>query len=152
MRFHNSQARDSSLQKLSRINRWLIAASVALTALFAEAAAHAFPGKRADNSHVHAGHTGSAKGRHRAAAHHRAKAHKSLSPPARAPSANESAPPAESGDTSGTTPTTEAAPHGEEAPSATPAPAEAEPQASSASTREAAPAPAAEAPVVSGGS
>ena len=38
-------ARDSALRRLSRTNRWLIAASVALTAVLAEVAAQAFPGK-----------------------------------------------------------------------------------------------------------
>ena len=38
-------ARDWALRRLSRTNRWLIAASVALTAVLAEVAAQAFPGK-----------------------------------------------------------------------------------------------------------
>jgi hypothetical protein len=37
--------RNVALGQLRRINRWLIAASVALTAVLSEAAAHAFPGK-----------------------------------------------------------------------------------------------------------
>jgi hypothetical protein len=38
-------ARDWALRRLSRLNRWLIAASVVLTAVLAEVAAQAFPGK-----------------------------------------------------------------------------------------------------------
>ncbi len=42
---NNTNARESSLRKLTRINRWLIAASVALTGLFVEAAATCVPGQ-----------------------------------------------------------------------------------------------------------
>ena len=54
--------RDAALRRLHRVNRWLIAGSVALTGVFAEAAASAFPGhsktktdavKRAGNSIEH---------------------------------------------------------------------------------------------------
>jgi hypothetical protein len=38
-------ARDWALRRLSRLNRWLIAVSVVLTAVLAEVAAQAFPGK-----------------------------------------------------------------------------------------------------------
>jgi hypothetical protein len=37
--------RESALRRLTRVNRWLIAGSVALTALLAEIAANALPGK-----------------------------------------------------------------------------------------------------------
>jgi outer membrane biosynthesis protein TonB len=45
-----ASARDAALQKLSRVNRWAIAGSVALTGVLSEVAAQAFPGKT-----VHAG-------------------------------------------------------------------------------------------------
>jgi hypothetical protein len=43
---HSSQTRDAALRRLTSANRWLIAASVALTGILAEVAAQAFPGKR----------------------------------------------------------------------------------------------------------
>ncbi len=71
MRFHTTHVRDSSLRRLRRINRWMIAASVALTGLFTEAAAHAFPGKsttkpasankRAHSHHSHHAHSSAPK-------------------------------------------------------------------------------------------
>ncbi len=45
MPIHTTHTRDAALRQLHRINRWLIAGSVVLTGAFAEAAAHAFPGK-----------------------------------------------------------------------------------------------------------
>ena len=47
MRNHTTHTRDAALHQLSRINRWLIAGSIVLTGVFAEVAAHAFPGKTA---------------------------------------------------------------------------------------------------------
>jgi hypothetical protein len=41
----NTEARDAAMRRLTRVNRWLIAGSVTLTGVFAEVAAHAFPGK-----------------------------------------------------------------------------------------------------------
>ena len=52
---HTSHTRDAALRELHRINRWLVAGSVVLTGVFAEAAAHAFPGrtaKAASGSHA----------------------------------------------------------------------------------------------------
>src|ERR1700683_2535094 len=45
MPIHTTHTRDAALRQLHRINRWLVAASVVLTGVCAEAAAHAFPGK-----------------------------------------------------------------------------------------------------------
>jgi hypothetical protein len=45
-----THTRDAALRRLDRLNRWLIAGSVALTGVFAEAAASAFPGKSAAKS------------------------------------------------------------------------------------------------------
>jgi hypothetical protein len=53
MRQFTSHTRDAALRRLSRANRWLIAGSVALTGVFAEVAANAFPGKT-----VHKGSSG----------------------------------------------------------------------------------------------
>jgi hypothetical protein len=58
-----TNARDAALRRLSRANRWMVAGSVALTAVFSEVAASAFPGKTVkatdaarSRSHTHAGH------------------------------------------------------------------------------------------------
>lgn len=40
-----SHARDAALARMRRINRWLIAGAVALTALLTDVTAHAFPGR-----------------------------------------------------------------------------------------------------------
>lgn len=45
MRQHSGHARDAALRRLSRVNRWLIAGSVALTGVLTEVAAQAFPGR-----------------------------------------------------------------------------------------------------------
>ena len=47
MRRHATHARDSSLRRLSRVNRWLLAGSLTLTGVLTEVVAHAFPGSRA---------------------------------------------------------------------------------------------------------
>ena len=41
----NASSRDAALRRLTRVNRWLIAASVTLTGVLTEVAAQAFPGK-----------------------------------------------------------------------------------------------------------
>ena len=139
---HNTQARESSLRKLTRINRWLVAASVALTGLFVEAAAHAFPGKSAPHTAAAAKHAHAHAHRHHHASHSPVHT-QSLNPPAQAPQATtESSAPAEPAAPQEST-ASEAAPH--EAP---PESAPVEERA-----REPEPAPAEEAPaVVSGGS
>ena len=69
MRLHSTHTRDSSLRKLSVLNRWLIAGSVTLTGVLTDVAAHAFPGKKStapatehapsSRSRQHAGKAGS---------------------------------------------------------------------------------------------
>ena len=82
MAIHTTHTRDAALRELGRLNRWLIAGSVALTGLFAEAAASAFPGKTVKPATAH--------GSKRAAKHTPAPASTStqaLQPPAEAPQA-----------------------------------------------------------------
>ena len=45
MRNHTTHTRDAALRRLSHINRWLVAGSIILTGVLADAAANAFPGK-----------------------------------------------------------------------------------------------------------
>src|SRR5258708_37839892 len=45
MRTHTTHTRDAALGRLRRINGWIIAGSVALTAVLSDVAANAFPGK-----------------------------------------------------------------------------------------------------------
>jgi hypothetical protein len=148
---HNTHARESSLRKLTRINRWLIAGSVALTGLFVEAAAHAFPGKSSARTAAAAKHAHA----HAHAHHHDHTSHSSthtqaLNPPAQSPQATtESSAPAEPTAPQEPAPSEEA-PH-EAAPAQESAPVEPAPEPQA--THESAPAPAEEAPpVVSGGS
>jgi hypothetical protein len=149
MRFHTTHVRDSSLRRLSRINRWMVAGSVALTGIFTEAAAHAFPGKSAPkpataskharSHHSHHAHSSTGKS---------ATAPQSLRPPEHAPqTTGESAPPAEA--THSEAPAEEPAPAHESAPaetSAAPEPEIAHESAPEPPPQESAP------PVVSGGS
>jgi hypothetical protein len=89
---HHAHRRDSSLQTLSRANRWLIAGSVALTGLLTEVAAQAFPGKASASSTTRRAAAGKAHAHHK---RHHSSYHspaKSLTPPAKAPEASESAP------------------------------------------------------------
>jgi hypothetical protein len=129
MRSHSTHVRDSSLRRLSLINRWLIAGSVTLTGVLTDVAAHAFPAKSGAQAA-----TKSSKSRsdHRAKKSHSSTSTGSLSPPAEAPKAAPESAPAE-----------EAAPEPAPEPEAAPEPA---PEAESAPVEEAA------APVVSGGS
>ena len=152
MRSSATYTRDAALRKLARINRWLIAGSVALTAALSEAAAQAFPGKST---------AAKSKGKSAGPQHHASQpSGGSLQPPAQAPSASgEAQHEPSSGSQSEPAPATPS----ESAPAQEPAPAqEAAPQESS---HESAPsqesqapapaqesAPAQEAPVVSGGS
>jgi outer membrane biosynthesis protein TonB len=143
---HNTHARESSLRKLTRINRWLIAASVALTGLFVEAAAHAFPGKSAARSAAAAKHAHAHTHRHHHASHSSTQT-QSLNPPAEAPRATtESSAPAEPTAPQESAPSEEA-PH-EAAPESAPVeePAREPEPAPEAAPVEEAP------PVVSGGS
>src|SRR5271168_5403752 len=45
MRSHTIKARDAALRRLARVNRWLIAGSIALAGALTEVAAQAFPGR-----------------------------------------------------------------------------------------------------------
>jgi hypothetical protein len=147
MRPHNTHSRDNSLRKLSLINRWLIAASITLTGVLTDVAAHAFPSKSATGSTTES----SPKVRsHHHAVHHSkrpsATSSHALRPPAEAPkpvstqksesSPVEESPPAHE---SAPAPAHERAPE----PEATPEPAP---------SHESAPVEEAPAPVVSGGS
>lgn len=158
MRIHTTHTRDAALYQLRRANRWLIAGSVLLTGVFAEAAASAFPGKTTKAPAKHGG-------------------------PASAPSRGSStttpkqlAPPAQTPQASSETPDSEGQSHGQEGPPATESqtPAQesqtpeaqthqesqapSQPESSQAAPESSAPAqeqsrePAPEAPVVSGGS
>jgi len=143
-----ASARDAALQKLSRVNRWVIAGSVALTALLSEVAAQAFPGKT-----IHAGATAkSGQSQTRAAKSSGGSSATSpgaLQPPAQAPQAAPESAPAKSAPAQ--TPQ-ESAPAQEPAPAQTPQ--ESAPAQESAPTQpaqEAAPSQES-APTVSGGS
>jgi len=128
----------------------MIAASVALTALFAEAAAHAFPGKSTARATSRDGHssTRSRRGAGSAGKGSSDKTTRSLRPPAEAPQATSATPhPAESSTSGRAAPTEEPAPPAEAAP-AEEAAREPEPQG----TYESAPVQESPPPVVSGGS
>lgn len=152
----HSNARDTALRRLGRANRWMIAGSVALTAVFSEVAASAFPGRKTAG----AGHarTGSKSSGSAGALKAPSEAPKSsttpeVSPSQEAPPAQESSAPKESSEPS---PSQEAAPSREAAPTQESAPPaeETAPVKESAPTPEPAPAPVQESapPVVSGGS
>jgi type IV secretory pathway VirB10-like protein len=142
---HTTNSRDFALRRLARVNRWLIAGSVALAGVLTEVAASAFPGKTFTSSQASSRRAGGgARG-----------SSGSLKPPAQAPQA---------------TPEPQASPetHTEAAPEQQPEqeqPTEAAPEqrveATPETPAEAAPEtrvettptePAPEAPVVSGGS
>jgi hypothetical protein len=132
MALHTTHTRDAALRQLHRINRWLIAGSVVLTGVFAEAAAHAFPGRT-----TKAASLGKAK---RSGARNRGASGtstaKPLQPPAQAPQA--------SGESTTTSPAPAPAQEATQAPESVPAQASAPAQESSAAEESA--------PVVSGGS
>jgi hypothetical protein len=148
MRHHATNTRDAALRKLARINRWMIAGSVALTGVLSEVAAQAFPGKAKASTSSTAAKHGAARDGHAAP-----QRPTPLAPPATAPSTSEAAPETVPEASRGA----EAAPESAKEPSA--------PQEPSA-PRESAPAPAPESapapepapqqessgPVISGGS
>jgi DNA polymerase-3 subunit gamma/tau len=153
MRTHATYTRDAALRKLARINRWMIAGSVALTGVLSEVAAQAFPGRTKASA---------ASATRRGAAHPSSRSTRArpapLTPPATAPSTTTQAAP----ETVQESPrSTEPAPESDPAPQSAPqesAPAESTHESTPAPARESAPspepAPAQEspAPVVSGGS
>lgn len=165
MPHRSTNARDAALRRLSSANRWLVAGSVALTGVFAEVAAQAFPGKTVKASSATRAHT------HATKKDSSTTTAKSLQPPAQAPRASttpeptaphetapqesatshESSPSQESAPTGeAAAPSQEAAPAKESAPAQESQPAQ-EPAKEAAPAQE--PAPAQEsAPVVSGGS
>jgi hypothetical protein len=151
--------RDAALHRLSTANRWLLASSVALTGVFAEVAARAFPGKTIKASSA-------TRARHPEKPSSRTTS-KSLRPPARAPRASTTpepaapheTPPQESASSRESSPAQETAPAGEAAapteeaaPAKEAAPAqEVQPAPEPAPAKESAPVPES-APVISGGS
>ena len=131
-------ARDSALRRLSRTNRWLIAASVALTAVLAEVAAQAFPGKTIAATRTRQTSPGArAGGRSEGSPG-------ALRPPSQAPQA---APEAGGEEGAGSAPGQEPAPSQQSAPSQ-----EAAPNQEAVPSQEPAPPAEPSAPVVSGGS
>jgi hypothetical protein len=154
MPIHTTHTRDAALRQLHRINRWLIAGSVVLTGAFAEAAAHAFPGRTAKAASA----SKAKRAGVRTGSPSRRTTH-SLQPPAHAPRAttepSSSSPPTTPSQES---PATSQAPAPERVPAQEAPPAEESAQAEEpAPARESAPAhesqPAEEsAPAVSGGS
>ncbi len=151
MRLH-THTRDAALRRLDRVNRWLIAGSVALTAVFAEIAASAFPGKSAAKTPAvkqsgSSGHSSPSAS---------SSPTESVQPPAQAPQARNESTSTQTGPTQEPAPSQESAPTHESAP-AQEAAAPTQESAPSAPAQESAPthesAPAQEsAPVVSGGS
>lgn len=151
MRHHATNTRDAALRKLARINRWMIAGSVALTGVLSEVAAQAFPGKAKASSSSTAAKHGATRSSHAAP-----ERPTPLAPPSTAPGTTTEAAPE----------TVQEAPRSAEAPAeSAPAPESAqEPSAPQESAPESAPAPAPEsapapepapqqeAPVISGGS
>jgi hypothetical protein len=121
----SSQLREAGLRKLVLARRWVLAASVTLTGVFAAIAAHAFPGKTIKPSSAHTATEGSPSTRQQQPTES-SQSSGSLKPPAQAP---------QSGATQESAPSQESAPQ-------EPAPVE-----QSEPTQ-----PTPEAPVVSGGS
>ena len=100
--------RDAAVRRLERVNRWLLAGSVALTGALAEVAAHAFPGRTLASAQAR---TTSGTRSHRDS--HRA----SSARPLRAPSQ----PPQAAPQPASSTPAQEAPPEQESAPASEPA-------------------------------
>ncbi|MGH2831371.1 MAG: hypothetical protein ACRDK2_01230 [Solirubrobacteraceae bacterium] len=115
------QARDAAVRLVSRMNRWLLAGSVALTGMFWEVAAHAFPGKTANTTATRSG--ASSSRHHQSTTTSASPLQPAAKPPQSAP-AEETAPPQESTTTQQPVPTQESAPVQEPAPAeeSTPAP------------------------------
>jgi hypothetical protein len=116
-RHRPASARDAALLKLRRVNRWVIAASVALAGVLSEVAAAAFPGKTIQaGASTKSGHSPTRASQPSGSPTTSTGA---LTPPAQAPQAPaESAPPQEAA------PPREPAPAQESAPAQEPAPAQ----------------------------
>jgi Mg-chelatase subunit ChlI len=149
-----TDAREAALRRLTRVNRLLVAGSVALTAVLADIASQAFAGK-AHHTPTAGSVRAGARRRHPTASPsaHRAKP----TPPPAAPQASPERESSEGGESPSSeareTPSPEAATP-EEASSSAPAEhvAEAAPEAPAETAPSSPPPPAPEAPVVSGGS
>ncbi len=146
MRTHATYTRDAALRKLARINRWMIAGSVALTGALAEVAAETFPGKaKASTS--------------RATKHRTANPPSGstptpttqLAPPVNAPSSTTEAAPSRESDPAAE-PNPQSAPTQESAPAEQSTPQESTHESTPAPAGETAPAQESAPPVVSGGS
>jgi hypothetical protein len=144
---HSVEGRDAALDRLRRLNRSIIAGSVALTAIFADTAANTFAGGTAHPKGTAARHGKAAK---KSQPTHTTTRPGPLAPPSESPS---QAPEREREPEPEATPTQEPAAPSEEASPQAQEPA-AEPQRTEAPTQtESAPEPAQEeAPVVSGAS
>lgn len=142
----HSNARDVALRRLGRANRWMLAGSVALTAVFSEVAASAFPGRKTSGfthtSNKSPASTGALKAPKEAP---KSSTTPEVSPSQEAPPAQESSAPEEPTEPS---PSRESAPSHESAPPAE----ETAPVEKSAPVPETAPAQESTPPVVSGGS
>src|SRR5262249_34488372 len=142
--------RDRSLLRLSRVNRWLLVSSLALTGLLTDVVAHAFPKKAHASTTAGGAHPARKPRSHRASPQRSSPSTGALRPPPQPPAATEAA---EAPSEAAPEPSPEAV--REPAPSSTPA--EEAPRAAEAapeSQAEAEPTHEAEAsaPVVSGGS
>jgi hypothetical protein len=158
MSIHTTHTRDAALRELGRLNRWLVSGSLVLTGVFADAAAHAFPGKKTKPASTTAPSSSA-----RMHTHAKTSTTHPLQPPAQAPQATaeshssttQSAPAQESAPARESSPAQEPTPAHESVPSQEAAPAqESAPAQEAAPPTETAPTPEAEAsaPVVSGGS
>lgn len=162
-----TNVRDAALRRLGRLNRWLIAGSVALTGIFTEVAASAFPGRTIKASAASRSSTRSQRLEH-SGDDGSAATTEPVQPPEQAPQSSPTegsassqetpsqSAPSQSSPSQQTTPAQEPTPTSEPTtPSQSAAPAE-EPSRTTepAPTQETAPAPARETapPVVSGGS
>jgi 2-oxoglutarate decarboxylase len=141
MRSHTTHTRDAALGKLRTVNRWIIAGSVALTAVLSDVAANAFPGKTIKSSQA------KKRGSVKHSAGTSSTPAKPLAPPAQAPEA--SAPSQESAPQE-SAPAKEAQPSAPSQEAQQAAPAQETPQPAPEASPE--PAPESSGPVVSGGS
>jgi hypothetical protein len=83
------RTRDFALRRLTACSRWLIAGSLALTGVFSELAASAFPGKAVKAGSAHRATPAAAKARVQHESHvHREPPSSSLQAPAQAPTAS----------------------------------------------------------------
>ncbi len=146
MRRDATHERDSSLRRLSRVNRWLLAGSLTLTGVLTDVVAHAFPG----SAHASSSSSVAKATRHKHVSHtspHGSPSTSTLKPPAEAPEASES-----SSEGSSEAPIEPAPEATHEAAPAKATPREPEPEPAPEPEAAPEPAPQAEAPVVSGGS